>query len=57
VTRSYEEGAIRGTFRALHPREMARRHARAFEVLEVVGEENSPDEYLDLAGLGKGAGA
>ena len=32
-------------------------HARAFEFLEVVGEENAPDEYLDLAALGKGAGA
>jgi Family of unknown function (DUF6505) len=56
VTRSYEEGAIRETFRALRPREGAGQHARAFEFLEVVGEENGPDEYLDLAGLGKGAG-
>jgi hypothetical protein len=57
VTRSYEEGAIRETFRALRPREGAGRHVRAFEFLEVVGEENAPDEFLDLAGLGKGAGA
>jgi hypothetical protein len=57
VTGSYQEGAIRETFRALHPREMAGRHARAFEFLEVVGEEDAPDEYLDLAGFGKGAGA
>ena len=56
VTRSYEEGTIRETFRALRPREGAGRHTRAFEFLEVVGEENAPDEYLDLAGLGKGAG-
>jgi hypothetical protein len=56
VTRSYEEGIIRETFRALRPREGAGRHTRAFEFLEVVGEENAPDEYLDLAGLGKGAG-
>lgn len=56
VTRSYEEGSIRETFRALRPREGAGQHARAFEFLEVVGEENAPDEYLDLAGLGNGAG-
>lgn len=57
VTRSYEAGAIRETFRALRSRERAGQHARAFEFLEVVGDENAPDEYLDLAGLGKGAGA
>ena len=57
VTRSYEEGTIRETFRALRPHEGAGPHAWAFEFLEVVGEENAPDEYLDLAGLGKGAGA
>ena len=57
VSRSYEEGTIRETFRALRPREGAGQHARAFEFLELVGEENAPDEYLDLAGLGKGAGA
>ena len=56
VTRSYEGGAIRETFRALRPREGTGRHVRAFEFLEVVGEEDAPDEYLDLAGLGKGAG-
>jgi hypothetical protein len=56
VTRSYEEGTIRETFRALRPREGAGQHARAFEFLEVVGEKNAPDEYLDLAGLGKGTG-
>jgi hypothetical protein len=57
VTRRYEEGAIRETFRALRPREGAGQHARAFEFLEIVGEENAPDEHVDLAGLGKGAGA
>jgi hypothetical protein len=55
VTRSYKEGTIRETFRALRPREGAGQHARAFEFLEVVGEEDASDEYLDLAGLGKGA--
>ncbi len=57
VTRSYEEGTIRETFHALRPREGGGQHARAFEFLELVGEENAPEEYLDLAGLGKGAGA
>jgi hypothetical protein len=55
VTRSYEEGAIRETFRTLRPREGAGQHGRAFEFLEVVGEENPLDEDLDLARLGKGA--
>ena len=55
VTRSYKEGTIRETFRALRPREGAGQHARAFEFLEVVGEEDASDEYLHLAGLGKGA--
>src|SRR6266436_8174454 len=36
VTRSYKEGTIRETFRALRPREGAGQHARAFEFLEVV---------------------
>ena len=57
VTRSYDEGVIRETFRTLRPREGAGQHARAFEFLELVGEEDAPDEYLDLAGLGKGAHA
>jgi hypothetical protein len=55
VIRCYEDGAVRETFRTLRPREGAGQHARAFEFLDVVGEENAPDEYLDLAGLGKGA--
>jgi hypothetical protein len=54
VTRSYENGTIRETFRTLRPREAAW-HARAFEFLEVVGEEDMPSEHLDLATLGKGA--
>jgi hypothetical protein len=50
VTRRIENGAIREEFRTLRPREGAG-HARAFEFLEVVGEEAAPDEHLDLAGL------
>ncbi len=57
VTRRYEERAIRETLRALHPREGAGQHARAFELLEIVGEGNTPYEFLDLDGLGKGVGA
>jgi Family of unknown function (DUF6505) len=53
VTRRLENGTIREEFRTLRPREGAG-HARAFEFLEVVGEDAAPDEHLDLAGL-KGA--
>jgi hypothetical protein len=57
LTRGHEGKEIRETFRALCPREGSGQHARAFKFLEVVGEENAPDEYFDLARLGKGAGA
>jgi hypothetical protein len=50
VTRRIENGTIREEFRTLRPREGAG-HARAFEFLEVIGEEAAPDEHLDLAGL------
>jgi hypothetical protein len=50
VTRRLENGAIREEFRTLRPRE-GTGHTRAFEFLEVVGEEAAPDEHLDLAGL------
>jgi hypothetical protein len=54
VARTYENGAVHETFRALRPREGAG-HARAFEFLEVVGDDDAPREHLDLAGLEKGA--
>ena len=54
VTRRIEDGAIREAFRTLRPREGAG-HARAFEFLEVIGEDAAPGERLDLAGLEKGA--
>jgi hypothetical protein len=54
VTRRLENGTIREEFRTLRPRE-ATGHTRAFEFLEVVGEDAAPDEPLDLAGLEKGA--
>jgi hypothetical protein len=55
VARGYENGAVHETFRALRPREGAG-HARAFEFLEVVGDDDAPREHLDLADLEKGAG-
>jgi Family of unknown function (DUF6505) len=54
VTRSHENGTIREAFRTLRPREGAE-HTRAFEFLEVVGEDHAPSEHLDLAELEKGA--
>jgi hypothetical protein len=54
VTRRVENGAIRETFRTLRPREDTG-HARAFEFLEVVGEDAAHDEHFDLAALEKGA--
>lgn len=54
VTRRYEDGAIREEFRTLRPRG-GEDHTRAFEFLEVTGEDEAPGEHLDLAGLQKGA--
>jgi hypothetical protein len=54
VTRRFENGAIREAYRTLRPREGAG-HTRAFEFLEVIGEDSAPIEHLDLARLGKGA--
>ncbi len=54
VTRSHENGTIREAFRTLRPREGAA-HTRAFEFLEVVGDDDVPGEHLDLARLEKGA--
>jgi hypothetical protein len=53
VTRSHENGTIREEFRTLRPREGVG-HTRAFEFLEVVGEEGVSSEHLDLATLEKG---
>jgi hypothetical protein len=54
VTRSHENGAIREAFRTLRPREGAE-HSRAFDFLEVIGDDDIPSEHVDLAELGKGA--
>ena len=53
VTRRLENGTIREEFRTLRPRQ-GTGHTRAFEFLEVVGEDAAADEHFDLAGL-KGA--
>jgi hypothetical protein len=54
VTRRLENGVIREAFRTLRPRDETA-HTRAFEFLEVIGEDAAPTEHLDLAGLEKGA--
>ena len=53
VTRTHENGTIREVFRTLRPREGAG-HTRAFEFLEVIGEDDVPSEHFDLAALEKG---
>jgi hypothetical protein len=53
VTRTNENGTIREVFRTLRPREGAG-HTRAFEFLEVIGEDDVPSEHFDLAALEKG---
>ena len=52
VTRSVEGGSIREAFRSLRP--AARSPSRAFNFVEVVGEERDADEHLDLATLREG---
>jgi hypothetical protein len=51
VRRTFEDGAIRETFRTLRPRG-ARKPMRAFSFLEVEGEED-PGETVDLVNLAK----
>jgi hypothetical protein len=53
VSRSVENGAIRETFRTLHPRGGTRpQHAYAF--LEVDGEDEAPADEIDLNTLARG---
>jgi hypothetical protein len=54
VTRSHENGTIREVFRTLRPRNGAG-HARAFDFLQVVGEDDVPVEHFDLTALNEGA--
>jgi Family of unknown function (DUF6505) len=53
VTRSVEGGSIREAFRSLRP--AAQSPSRAFNFVEVVGEEQDADEHLDLSTLREGA--
>jgi Family of unknown function (DUF6505) len=53
VHRSFENGAVRETFRTLRPRE-GPRPLRAFAFLDVEGEDEGPTEQVDLAGLARG---
>ena len=50
VHRSYEDGEVREQFRTLHQREGAK-PARAFTFLEVEGEDEQPDDEVDLIGM------
>jgi len=52
VTRRYDGRSIREEFRTLRPRGGVS-HARAFDFLEVIGDDDLPIEHLDLAGLEK----
>jgi hypothetical protein len=53
VARKYEDGAIRETFRTLTPG-VGLQPARAYAFLEVAGEDDAPEEHVDLLTLGKG---
>ncbi len=50
VHRSFDNGEVRETFRTLRPR-AGQKPARAFSFLEVEGEDEQPDESVDLVGL------
>jgi Family of unknown function (DUF6505) len=52
VSRKYEDGAIRESFRTLAP-SIGPKPLRAYAFLEVVGEDE-PEEHVDLRTLGKG---
>lgn len=50
VHRTFEDGAIRKSFRTLRPRSGAK-PARAFSFLEVEGEDEAPDDEVDLIAM------
>ena len=52
VSREYQDGAIRESFRTLTP-SIGPKPLRAYAFLEVVGEDE-PEEHVDLQTLGKG---
>jgi Family of unknown function (DUF6505) len=53
VHRAHEDGAIREAFRTLRPKG-GPKPLRAFSFLEVEGEDEPPDEQVDLVGLAQG---
>jgi hypothetical protein len=52
VTRTFEGDSIRETFRTLRPGGQS--SSRAFNFVEVVGEDEAPEEHLNFEGLGEG---
>jgi hypothetical protein len=50
VHRTYDDGEVREQFRTLRQREGAK-PARAFSFLEVEGEDEQPDDEVDLIGM------
>jgi hypothetical protein len=50
VHRSFDDGAVRETFRTLRPRE-GPRPLRAFSFLDVEGEDDAAEERVDLAAM------
>jgi len=53
VHRAHEDGAIREAFRTLRPK-AGPKPLRAFSFLEVEGEDEQPDESVDLVTLAQG---
>jgi hypothetical protein len=52
VHRTYDDGEIRESFRTLRPRDPLKPR-RVFSFVEVVGENEGPDDEIDLVGLAK----
>lgn len=52
VSRKYEDGAIREAFRTLTPG-VGLQPARAYAFLEVVGEDDPPEEHVDLMAIAR----
>jgi uncharacterized protein DUF6505 len=53
VHRTFDDGAVHETFRTLRPREGAR-PLRAFSFLDVEGEEETPEDRVDLSAMAQG---
>jgi Family of unknown function (DUF6505) len=52
IHRTYDDGEIRESFRTLRPRDPLKPR-RVFSFVEVVGENEGPDDEIDLVGLAK----